>query len=108
MLTFFYIAGPLVVAPRRAQDLARTAQAMVAPKYGPTESSQSSLSDAQDDPTQSTDKKREKVVGRLISMAEGIRAEGNAMFKNMEYAQAADKYSQAIHMLQKVGDFLRL
>ncbi len=75
---------------------------MVAPKYGPTESSQSSVPDAQNDAARSTDKKREKVVGRLISMAEGIRSEGNAMFKTMEYAQAEVKYSQAIHMLQKV------
>jgi len=86
---------------------------MVAPKYGPTETSQSSVPDVQDgaDAVRSNDKKREKrekVLGRLMSMAEGIRSEGNAMFKNMEYEQAEDKYSQAIHMLKKVGGVLRL
>lgn len=75
---------------------------MVAPKYGPTETSSPSDT-SQDSASRSSEKRREQVLQRLIEQAGESRSEGNSLFKHQAYAEAEIKYSKAIHTLQKAS-----
>lgn len=88
--------------------LSRHRRFMVAPKYGPTESSplSDSATAVHDDAASASgnaDKRRQQILGKLVKQAAELRLQGNQAFKKAQLDQAEAKYSQAIHMLQKVG-----
>eukprot|EP00903_Cladosiphon_okamuranus_P006326 g6199.t2 len=87
---------------------------MVAPKYGPTESSPLPNSAVQDNAALASGnagadadadadtKRRRQILDKLLQQAAELRLQGNQAFKKAQLDQAEVKYSQAIHMLQKI------
>lgn len=74
---------------------------MVAPKYGSPERFSTNI--AQGAASARSDKRREEILLLLVSNAGEDRMEGNTLFKDRRYNAALEKYSKAIHTLQKVS-----
>lgn len=83
---------------------------MVAPKYGPMESSPSpDFAAVQDTVSRSAgkDKQRQQILQSIMKQATELRLQGNQAFKKAQLDQAENYYSKAIHRLQNVSERIR-